>query len=349
MKATFKKHTLQFTTPGGTSRGVLKEKDTYYLIIEDQGIKGIGECGLLRGLSFDDRPDYEEKLQWVCDNISMGLDDLYPALKDWPSIQFGIEQAFRSLEVEGSEVLFQTPFTMGERGIPINGLIWMGDADFMQKQIEQKLDKGYGCLKLKIGAIEWEEEKKILKSLRNRFDALDLEIRVDANGAFGFSHAEKVLDDLADMEVHSIEQPMAKGKREELEALCEDSIVPIALDEELIGLTTAKEKQKMLEDISPDYIVLKPSFIGGWRGTEEWIELAEAWGVDWWITSALESNVGLNAIAQYASAKFIRMAQGLGTGSLFANNVESPLLVSDAGLWFEADKAIKTADRPFFK
>ena len=349
MKATWKKHTLTFKTPGGTSRGVLKEKDTYFIILEKDGIKGIGECGLLRGLSYDDRPDYEDKLTWTCNNITSGFDELYPALKEWPSIQFGIEQAFMQLEVEGSEILFNTPFTRGERGIPINGLIWMGEPSIMNEQINQKLDEGYGCLKLKIGALPWEQELEILKSLRNRFDALDLEIRVDANGAFNFSTAERVLDELADLEIHSIEQPMAKGKREEIDALSEDSIVPIALDEELIGLTDVKAKQQMLEETNPDYVVLKPSFIGGWRGTEEWITLAEAWGVDWWITSALESNVGLNAIAQYTSAKYIRMAQGLGTGSLYTNNIDSPLYVSDAGLHFDPEKAGKTADRPFFK
>jgi len=348
IKASWKKHVLNFKIPGGTSRGVLKEKETYFLIAEKDGIKGIGECGILRGLSYDDRPGYEEKLTWVCENINKGLNELYPALKEWPSIQFGVEQVFQMLEVEGSNVLFKTPFTQGKRGIPVNGLIWMSDKQTMQKQIEQKLEDGYRCIKLKIGAIAWEDEFALLQDLRKRFDALDLEIRVDANGAYNFTMAEKVLDQLAEIEAHSIEQPMKAGMWEEMGALCEDSIVPIALDEELIGITDINKKKKMLEEIAPDYLILKPSFIGGWRGTEEWIELAEKFGVDWWITSALESNVGLNAIAQYTSAKHLRMAQGLGTGGLFTNNIDSPLFIEQAGLWFDTSKTRKTGDDPLF-
>ncbi len=349
MKATWKKHILTFKKPGGTSRGVLKEKETYFLIVEDNGVKAVGECAVLRGLSFDDRPNYEEKLDWVCANISLGLEELYVQLKDWPSIQFGVEQVFRSLEVEGSHILFNTPFTQGKRGIPINGLIWMGSIEEMQKQVDQKLKEGYRCLKFKIGKLDWDQEFALLKALRKSHDTLDLEIRVDANGAFNFSQAEKVLNDLASIEAHSIEQPMPVNKWDYLEALCDDSIVPIALDEELIGITDRAKKKEMLEAIAPDYIVLKPSFIGGWRGTEEWIEIAENFGVDWWITSALESNVGLNAIAQYTDAKHLRMAQGLGTGGLYTNNTASPLYIKDAGLYFDTATESKVADDPIFK
>ncbi len=348
MKATWKKHVLNFRIPGGTSRGILNEKETYFIIIENGAVKGVGECAVFKGLSFDARPGFEDKLTWVCQHITDGFDALYIGLKEWPSIQFGIEQAFRMLEVNGSNALFATPFTKGQRGIPVNGLIWMGDAASMSQQIEAKLDAGFRCLKLKIGALAWDEEFKILKNLRSRFDALDLEIRVDANGAFNFTMAEKVLDQLAEVEVHSIEQPMKAGMWEEMSALCEDSIVPIALDEELIGLIDVAQKKKMLTEIAPDYIILKPSFIGGWRGTEEWIELANANGIDWWITSALESNVGLNAIAQYTSAKNLRMAQGLGTGSLFTNNIDSPLYMEHAGLWFDTTKIANAGDDPFF-
>jgi o-succinylbenzoate synthase len=255
-------------------------------------------------------------------------------MREWPSIQFGLEQAFQQLESNGSFQYFNTPFSAGERGISINGLIWMGDTKTMSQQIEKKLDEGYSCLKLKIGAIEWEDEFKILKDLRSRFDSLDLEIRVDANGAFNFTQAEKVLDELAALEIHSIEQPIKPGQIDEMSLLAEESVVPIALDEELIGVHDKKARKELLEAISPDYIVLKPSFIGGWRGAEEWIELAEDWGVDWWVTSALESNIGLNAIAQWLASKNLRVAQGLGTGGLFTNNIPSPLEVSDAQLWY---------------
>jgi O-succinylbenzoate synthase len=336
MKAIWKKHVLHFNTPGGTSRGILNEKETYFLLVDDDGNRGIGECGILRGLSADDRPDYEQKLDWVTANIDKGLAFLYPIMKEWPSIQFGLEQAFHQLENKGSFRFFETPFSAGERGIGINGLIWMGDAKHMTDQIEKKLDEGFSCLKLKIGAIEWGDEYKILKDLRSRFDSLDLEIRVDANGAFSFTQAEKVLDELASLEIHSIEQPIKPGQLEEMALLVEESVVPIALDEELIGIYDRKERKRMLEEISPDYIVLKPSFIGGWRGAEEWIELAEDWGVDWWVTSALESNIGLNAIAQWLATKNLRIPQGLGTGGLFTNNIPSPLEVSDAQLWYNA-------------
>ena len=335
MKASWKKHTLIFKTPGGTSRGVLKEKDTYFLTIEHDGIRGIGECGLLRGLSVDDRPDYEQKLDWVCKHIEQGLDSLYAALMDWPSIQFGLEQAFKMLETQGSFNLFDSPFARGERGIPINGLIWMGAADNMQQQIEQKLDEGFTCIKLKIGAIDWQEEYSLLKKLRSRFDALDLEIRVDANGAFDFYTAEKVLDQLAELEIHSIEQPIKAGQWEEMAALVEDSIMPIALDEELIGVHDPAKRKKLISTIAPDYLILKPSFVGGWRGADNWIELAIDYGIDWWATSALESNVGLNAIAQWVANKRFRLPQGLGTGGLFTNNIDSPLQVKDAALWVD--------------
>lgn len=341
MKCFWKKYTLNFAKPGGTSRGVLHQKDTYFIMAQIDDNQAIGECGLLRGLSIDDRPDYEQKLDWVCQNIDLGLETLYGKLVEFPSIQFGLEQLFAMLENGGSFTFFNTPFAQGKRAIPINGLIWMGSAAEMQAQIEQKLDKGFRCLKLKIGAIEWEDEYKLLKGLRKRFDALDLEIRVDANGAFNFRTAEKVLDQLAEIEIHSIEQPIKPGQWEEMAALVEDSIVPIALDEELIGIFDDATRQKMLETIAPDYIILKPSFIGGWRGADQWIELAENQGIDWWATSALESNIGLNAIAQWVGSKRIRLPQGLGTGGLFTNNISAPLHIHDAALVYKKGGAWK--------
>jgi o-succinylbenzoate synthase len=337
MNASWKKYTLNFETPGGTSRGVMTTKDSYFITIEFDGMKGIGECGLLRGLSIDDRPDYEQKLDWVCKNIELDLVELYGKLKDWPSIQFGLEQAFKMIEKGGSFTLFKSPFTQGKGGIPINGLVWMGDIPTMAKRLEQKLDEGFRCIKLKIGALNWDEEFELLKSLRKRFDAMDLEIRVDANGAFDFYTAEKVLDQLADLEIHSIEQPIKAGQWEEMAALVEDSLVPIALDEELIGITDKKQKIKLLKEIQPDYLILKPSLLGGWRGCDEWITLAEHEGIDWWATSALESNIGLNAIAQWVVTKRFRLPQGLGTGGVFTNNISSPLVVQEAGLWLKQD------------
>lgn len=333
MKAKHYIHTLQFISPVKTSRNTLATKDAHFIIIEENGIQGIGECGMLQGLSYDDRPDFVGKIEWACANINQGLDKLYAALMEWPSIQFALEQAFAQLNKGGKAMFFDTPFSRGKAGIPINGLIWMGDEKYLTQQIEQKLDEGFRCLKMKIGAITWYAEYKILKNLRNRFDALDLEIRVDANGAFNFSQAEKVLHKLAELEIHSIEQPIKPGQWEEMAALVEDSLVPIALDEELIGITNIQQKRKLLNEIQPDYLILKPSFIGGWRGADEWIALAEDFGIDWWATSALESNIGLNAIAQWASSKRLRLPQGLGTGALFQNNIEAPLAIKDSLLW----------------
>jgi o-succinylbenzoate synthase len=335
MKAHWTKYTLDFIKPSGTSRGVMRQKDVWFIIVEKDGIKGVGECGLLKGLSADDRPDYEDMLTRVCHDINKGLDVLYTELSKWPSIQFALEQAFRQLERGGSQIYFDSAFSSGKKGIPINGLIWMGDTADMQKQIEQKIAEGFRCLKLKIGALDWQQEHKMLKEIRNHYDALDLEIRVDANGAFDYLTAEKVLDQLAKLEIHSIEQPIKAGQWEKMAALAEFSAVPVALDEELIGLFDRKQKVEMLEAIVPDYIILKPSFVGGWRGCDEWIQLAEENGIDWWITSALESNIGLNAIAQYTAKLPIRLSQGLGTGSLFSNNFPSPLKIKNASLWLE--------------
>jgi len=329
--------TLNFITPAKTSRDVLTTKQAHFIILEEGRLHGIGECGMLPGLSYDDRPGFVEKIEWVCQNIDDGLDELYPQLMEWPSIQFAIEQAFTQLKNGGKATFFKSKFVQGKAGIPINGLIWMGDEKYMNAQIEEKLNAGFRCLKMKIGAINWADEFKILKNLRNRFDAIDLEIRVDANGAFNFSTAEKVLDQLAALEIHSIEQPIKAGQWDEMAALVEDSLVPIALDEELIGITSAKEKRKLLAEIQPDYIVLKPSFVGGWRGADEWIKLAEQQGIDWWATSALESNVGLNAIAQWVSTKRIRLPQGLGTGALYSNNIEAPLEIKDSKLWLKGE------------
>ena len=334
MVANYKKYTLKFKVPGGTSRGVLKTKDSYFIFLEHNEKTGLGECGLLRGLSADDVPEYEKVLHWTCLNIHLGLEVLREELLRFPSIVFGLEQAFADVESVERFQFFESEFTRGNQGMAINGLIWMGDKKFMQQQVSQKLDAGFSCLKMKIGAIDWDVEKEILKSLRTQFNAQTLELRVDANGAFSPLKAEEILAQLAELEIHSIEQPIKKGQPQEMARLCENTPVPIALDEELIGVFTLAEQAKLLDTIKPQYIILKPSFIGGWGGSNQWIKLAEERNVDWWITSALESNVGLNAIAQYTFTKQNKMAQGLGTGSLFTNNLPSPLFINKGKLWF---------------
>lgn len=314
----------------------MTQKETWFLLIQDGARRGIGECGLLRGLSFDDVPQFEEKLRWVCDNITLGEETLWEQLRDFPAIQFGVETAFRSLKSEHPFLLFPSEFTSG-KGIPINGLVWMGDARFMKEQIQEKLATGFSCVKLKIGAIDFDQELALLESIRKNFPADQIEIRVDANGAFSTAEAMEKLERLAEFDLHSIEQPIKAGQIWPMHQLCRQSPVPIALDEELIGVTTKEAKENLLMEIRPPYIILKPSLVGGFRGSQEWIAAAESLGIEWWATSALESNVGLNAIAQWTYQTKNQMPQGLGTGSLYTNNCESPLLVKDGHLHYDPD------------
>lgn len=337
MKATYHKYILNFKRPSGTSRGIMTEKETWFIILEKNGKKGIGECGILRGLSADDRPDYEAKLKWVCDHIHLGENQLWEALMEFPSMQFGVEMAFQSLASENPFLLFPSDFTNGQKSIEINGLVWMGEKAFMKQQIEEKLADGFRCVKLKIGAINFDEELQLLHYIRQHFSADQVEIRVDANGAFQSSLALDKLNQLSGFKLHSIEQPIAKNNTDSMTELCKMTPIPIALDEELIGVFSLVEKEALLQKIKPQYIILKPSFIGGFRGTKEWILLAEKYNIGWWITSALESNIGLNAIAQWTFLQHNLMPQGLGTGALYTNNFECPLTVSQGQLWYKKE------------
>ncbi len=337
MKATYHKYILDFKNPSGTSRGVLTQKETWFIVLEKNGKRGVGECGILRGLSVDDRLDYEEKLQWTCDNIHLGVAKLWEALLEFPSIQFGVEMAFLSLESQNPFELFPSNFTKGNKAIDINGLIWMGDFEFMKTQIEAKIKAGFSCIKLKIGAINFDAELQLLANIRQHFSPQEIEIRVDANGAFSAENALYKLNQLNDYQIHSIEQPIQKNQHNTMADLCKNSPISIALDEELIGVFHAVEKEALLQKIKPQYLILKPSFIGGFKGTLEWIALAKKYNIGWWITSALESNVGLNAIAQFTYLQKNPLPQGLGTGGLFNNNFEAPLEVSDGKLWYKPD------------
>ncbi|UKB80872.1 o-succinylbenzoate synthase [Chryseobacterium sp. MEBOG07] len=333
MEATYLKYLLQFKRPSGTSRGVLLDKETFILTISKDGRKGVGECAIFRGLSFDDRPDYEEKLKWLCENIDQDTSFLKEELKEFPSIWFGYEQAVLNLKY-GDSLYFPSEFTEGKSAITINGLIWMGEVGYMEEQIQEKLEKGFHCIKLKIG-VDWKSEHVILQKLREKFSKDQLELRVDANGGFSKDEAVIVLQQLADLHIHSIEQPIKAGNWNDMAELCANTPTPIALDEELIGIIDLEEKKKLLEKIQPQYIILKPALVGGFSGSDEWISLAENQNIDWWITSALESNIGLNAIAQYTFTKKSPMPQGLGTGALFVNNFESDLELRNELLWFK--------------
>lgn len=341
MKATFKKYILNFKQPSGTSRGILETKETYFLIIEDEGKTGIGECGLFKGLSYDDRLDYSDKLQWVCDNVYLGVDALWKELREWPSIQFGVEQAFLSLKSKNPFVLFPSRFTESMQAIPINGLVWMGSPDFMKEQIKEKILNGFKCIKIKIGAIDFQEELNLIEAIRQDFSQQMIEIRVDANGGFNESEALYKINQLSHFKIHSIEQPIKQKQYDSMTDLCKKTPLPIALDEELIGVIELQDKENLLLKIRPQYIILKPSLVGGFKGSQEWIDIAERLGIGWWITSALESNIGLNAIAQWTFTLENKMPQGLGTGGLFTNNFDSNLFVKNGHLWFDDNKQIQ--------
>lgn len=344
MTATFQPHTLQFKKASGTSRGILKTKDTWFIILKSENKFGTGECGMFRGLSIDDRSDFEAKLQWTCDNISLGLDILIIELIEFPSIQFGLEMAFKSLNSHDSFELFPSKFTQGKASININGLIWMGSKEFMKQQIKDKLEAGFRCIKMKIGAIDFQTELELLKAIRQEFSVNDIQLRVDANGAFSTSEALQRLQRLSEFNLHSIEQPIKQGQWNEMARLCEDTPLPIALDEELIGIFSEEQKTKLLQTIKPQYIILKPTLVGGFKGSQQWINLAENQQIGWWVTSALESNIGLNAIAQWTYTLNSKLPQGLGTGSLFTNNFDSPLVVKNGTLRYENHRDWKVSN-----
>ncbi|TLP77597.1 o-succinylbenzoate synthase [Maribacter sp. ACAM166] len=341
MRATFKKYQLQFKNPSGTSRGILRTKETWFIILEHNGEFGIGECGLFRGLSFDDVPEYEDKCSWVSAHITLGESAVLKELTNFPSIHFGVEQAFLSLRSQYPFELFESSFLKKQQPISINGLVWMGDTKFMLSQIEEKLKNGFTCIKMKIGAIDFNAEIELLKSIRKCYSKEEVELRVDANGAFSPDEALNKLELLSKLDLHSIEQPIKPGQWESMSHLCKNTPLSIALDEELIGIFDVTNKEELLQTIQPQYIILKPSLVGGFVGCKEWIDLAETKGIGWWITSALESNVGLNAIAQWTATLDNKMPQGLGTGSLFSNNFESPLEVVQGGLFYNNSKKWK--------
>lgn len=326
--------TLHFKQPAGTSRGVYTTRRVWYLHLTSDsqpGREGIGECAPLPNLSCDDLPHYEQLLSSLCQEAAQsGID--YERLRPYPSILFGLETAFRHFE-RGTASLWDTPFSRGEQGIPINGLIWMGSYTQMLAQIEAKMQADFRCIKLKIGAIHFEEELSLLKMIRRHFSAKEIELRVDANGAFSPAEALEKLKRLSELDLHSIEQPIRAGQWDSMAHLSQLSPLPIALDEELIGVHSTSRKKELLETIHPQYIILKPSLHGGLRGSQEWIAAASQLGIGWWITSALESNIGLNAIAQWCATLHNPLPQGLGTGALFTDNIPMPLEVRGDELW----------------
>ena len=333
LKADFKKYTLIFKRPSGTSRGVLKTKDSWFIKLwddENPEKAGYGECSLIYGLSPDPEKEISSKLQEVKENIN---DAETINLHKFPAVKFGLETAFKDFKNDGKKLLFESEFTHGEKPISINGLVWMGDYKFMRKQIIEKVESGFKCIKLKIGAIDFDKELELLKLVRRDFKERDLELRVDANGAFSPAEASEKLKRLSEFSLHSIEQPIKPRQWNEMVRLCESSPVPVALDEELISLDDDMIPV-MLDTIKPQYIILKPSLTGGLKRSEMFIKEAGKRNIGWWITSALESNIGLNAIAQWTATLNNNMYQGLGTGQLYTNNFPSPLEVRNGMLHF---------------
>jgi len=327
---------LHFKQPAGTSRGVYTTRKICLVHLYEGDRHGVGECAPLPDLSCDALPDqeYASILNKVCENFCQSgeIDD--DSLRDYPSMLFGLETAL--LNLQNGDRLFDTAFSRGETGIPINGLVWMGNHDEMLQRLEDKLEKGFRCIKLKIGAIDFDQELDLIRRIRDCFSFHEVELRVDANGAFPYDEALYKLELLSQYNIHSIEQPIKAGQWAFMADLCRESPLPIALDEELIGVNDPAMKRHMLNIIKPRYIILKPSLHGGMAGCREWIETARDLGIGSWITSALESNIGLNAIAQFAAFVYgdhITMPQGLGTGQLFTDNIPMPLEIRNDQLW----------------
>lgn len=312
---------LVFSFLAKTSREEMKTKDTYFIKVYDSEcpeVYGIGECALFKGLSADDIPQFESILSKTCREPLQELPEM-------SAIRFGFETALADLRNGGHRLIVDNQWVTGGAPIAINGLIWMGDKTQMIRRVEEKIDKGFKILKLKIGGIDFDEELAILSTIRQRFGADQLELRLDANGSFAPENALERLDRLSRYDIHSLEQPIAAGQIDSMSAICRNSPIPIALDEELIGFTPDVDKRRLLSEIRPRYIILKPSLCGGFAEADRWIEIAETCDIGWWATSALESNIGLNAIAQWVSTKNNPLAQGLGTGELYTNNIPSPL------------------------
>lgn len=341
MQAAWKEVHLTPRFPLGTSKGTITSRTLWYLIAWDParpGIKGIGEAALFPGHSKEFPADVRVKLMELCTNTSDWTDRLTGDLVDRPSVRFAVEQCLKDLDAGGSKVLFPSDFTLGRKGVPINGLVWMGDKARMRADIRSRIDTGFSTVKMKIGALAIEEELALLADVRREFGAGNITLRVDANGAFDAHTAPEVLKRLADLRVESIEQPVPPGLYELMAELCAASPLPIALDEDLIGLNTIQAKRDLLDNVRPQRIVIKPGLVGGWTAAEEWIALADARGIGWWVTSALESNIGLNAIAQWAAMIGVKGTQGLGTGSVFLDNIPAPLEVERGALHYRPER-----------
>lgn len=354
LSLTYSRRTLRFNFPARTSRGAIDEHIAWYLHLADDsqpGVVGVGEAAPLAGLSPDFGPGFEEQIIGLCARFNAAQLPTFAAAgapdfvgPELPALTFALETAVLDWARGGRHQLYDNAFSRGAAALPINGLVWMGDAGFMREQIRQKLAAGFSCLKLKIGSLDFATELELLTEIRAEASPDRLMLRVDANGAFAPAEALDKLHRLAVFAVHSIEQPIRAGQWAEMRYLCQHSPVPVGLDEELIGVTDPAAQEALLTEIRPAYLILKPTLLGGHAATRRWIALAEAYGIGWWITSALESNIGLNAVAQLTAEYDVgSFAQGLGTGQLYHNNVTSPLRVQAGELRYDPASAWEPA------
>lgn len=336
LTASYTPYSLQFKSPVLTSRGSMSRKNGFFIRISDGEKTGVGECSFIEDLSRDDLPKLEMKISEICADISHWENERETLYRQFPALLFALETGMLDFQNGGRKILFESDFTKGKKAIPINGLVWMGDKDFMLQQIKTKIAEGFRCIKIKVAAIDFEEECRLLDFIRTHFPATAMEIRLDANGGFTKKDVFQKLERLAAFDIHSIEQPVKQMQWDLMQKICAERIVDIALDEELICTIESEQKREMLDYIKPQYVILKPSLIGGLAVSDEWISLAEECGIGWWATSALESNIGLNAIAQWVAAKpNVAAVQGLGTGSLYCNNIASPLNVEQGELHYK--------------
>ncbi len=334
LNAAYRPYQLTFKSPVLTSRGSMSVKNGFFLEVNDEDFMAVGEVSIIEGLSLESLADAELCLDELVASINSGVSINEKRLLQCPSVKFAYECIQLQLKHKSSHILFESDFTLRNKPIPINGLIWMGDIDFMLSQMQEKLKAGFKCIKLKIGALPFNQEIEIISELRKQFTENEIELRLDANGAFTSADVFQKLEKLAGYHIHSLEQPVKHGQPELMSEVIKFSPIPIALDEELIYWPKDK-KADLLAAVNPAYLVLKPGLLGGFSECDDWITLAESFNVYWWATSALESNIGLSAIAQWVATKPITLVQGLGTGGLYINNVSSSLRLAGPNLYFQ--------------
>lgn len=346
----YQPYNLYFKFDAGTSRGIMRQHQVMYIKVVNKHNRtqyGIGEAAPLPGLSVDDIDGVQQAVQSISSTHNLTLNHLLEIirsqqLKLFPSLQFALETAIKDLENGGEHVIFPNDFANSLSSIPINGLVWMADFETMLAQIQQKIAEGYTCIKLKVGAIDFDQELAMIKNIRKEYSSKQIILRLDANGAWNVDEALKKLESLALYDIHSIEQPIKAGQEQQMKHICRESPIKIALDEELIGIYEFEKKKNLITEINPHYIILKPTLLGGFAQCSQWIALANQYGIGWWATSALESNFGLNAICQYTDTHNLTgMYQGLGTGQLYHNNIPSPLTIESGKIFWDKDKTWK--------